>query len=127
MIPQPMIGVADVPATSRWYQQVLGLSSGHGGPEYEQLMTGDALALQLHRWDAHEHHLGDPARKPWGNGVLLWFHESEVEQAWARALGHGAEVVEALHVNPLAHHREFTLRDPDGYLVVVSGNHGDIG
>ena len=128
MTPQPMIAVADVQATSRWYQQMLGLASGHGGPEYEQLMAGDVLALQLHAWNADEHgQLGDPARKPYGNGVLLWFHEAGIAQAWARAVAFGAEVVEALHVNPLASHREFSLRDPNGYVVVVSGDHGDLG
>jgi hypothetical protein len=35
--PQPMIAVEDVEATSAWYQRVLGLKSGHGGLEYEQL------------------------------------------------------------------------------------------
>jgi catechol 2,3-dioxygenase-like lactoylglutathione lyase family enzyme len=128
MNPQPMIAVDDVQATSGWYQQVLGLASGHGGPEYEQLMAGDVLVLQLHRWDADEHgHLGDPARKPYGNGVLLWFHEAVVVQAYDRAVASAAEVVEPLHVNPLAHHREFSLRDPNGYIVVVSGDHGDLG
>ena len=39
--PQPMLVVPDVPATSRWYQQVLGAVSGHGGPEYEQVLVDD--------------------------------------------------------------------------------------
>ena len=47
--PQPMIAVADVEEASRWYQQVLGAASGHGGPEYEQLLVGGQLVLQLHR------------------------------------------------------------------------------
>jgi catechol 2,3-dioxygenase-like lactoylglutathione lyase family enzyme len=124
MLAQPMIAVHDVASTSRWYQQALGLTSGHGGPEYEQLMSGDMLVLQLHRWDADEHaHLGDPAVRPYGNGVLLWFHEPDVARAWDRAVACGAEVVEPLHVNPLAHHREFWLRDPEGYVVVVAGSY----
>ncbi|HRE03007.1 MAG TPA: hypothetical protein PLV68_17040, partial [Ilumatobacteraceae bacterium] len=58
---QPMIFLADVEAGSRWFQDVLGLTSGHGGTEYEMLMDGDTLVAQLHRWDAHEHpHVGDP-------------------------------------------------------------------
>lgn len=128
MKPQPMIAVRDVQAASAWYQRTLGLASGHGGDEYEQLVAGNELVLQLHGWDAHEHpHLGDPAREPHGNGVLLWFHEAEVASAYARAVAAGAEVLQPLHVNPLAHHREFWLRDLDGYKVVVSGNYGDLG
>lgn len=30
MQPQPLIAVRDVPASSRWYQQLLGCTSGHG-------------------------------------------------------------------------------------------------
>ena len=37
---QTMIAVRDVEASSRWYQQLLGLRSDHGGPEYERLLAG---------------------------------------------------------------------------------------
>ncbi|MGI8945417.1 MAG: VOC family protein, partial [Thermoleophilaceae bacterium] len=49
MRPQPMISVADVEASSRWYQQVLGATSGHGGPEYERLLVDGILIMQLHK------------------------------------------------------------------------------
>ena len=61
MRPQPMVVLADVEAGSRWFQNVLGLRSAHGGTEYEMLMDGDELVLQLLQWEADEHpHLGDP-------------------------------------------------------------------
>jgi hypothetical protein len=83
--------------------------------------------LQLHEWDAHEHpNLGDPRREPHGNGVVLWFHEPSVVAAFERAVRAGAEVLEPLIVNPLANHREFWLRDPNEYKVVVAGSHGDV-
>jgi hypothetical protein len=41
--PQPLIVVADVPAASRWYQQILGVSSGHRGEEYESFSPNDQL------------------------------------------------------------------------------------
>ncbi len=50
-----MIVNRDVWAWSKWFQDVLGLSSGHSGGEYEMLMDGDTMVAQLHRWDAHEH------------------------------------------------------------------------
>ena len=128
MQPQPMLVVDDVAATSGWYQRVLGLTSAHGGAEYEMLCAEDRLVLQLHRWDAHEHpHLGDPDLRPYGNGVLLWFTEDDVAAAWSRAVAAGASVLQPLQVNPLAQHREFWLRDPNGYTVVVSGRRGDLG
>lgn len=127
MKPIPMIVVADVPATSVWFQQTLGFESGHGGNEYEQLMSDGVLVLQLHCWDAHEHpFLGDPEKLPYGNGTILWFETPEILTAWNRAREAGATVLEELHVNPLAHHREFWLRDPNGYVVVVSSPFGDM-
>jgi predicted enzyme related to lactoylglutathione lyase len=127
MKPQPLIAVQDVEATSSWYQSVLGLTSGHGGPDYEQLISDREMVLQLHAWDAHEHpHLGDPTSRPHGNGVVLWFHEPNVVAAYERAVRAGAQVLEPIKINPLASHREFWLQDPNGYKVVVAGNYGDV-
>ena len=128
MFPQPLICVADVQEASAWFQRTLGLASAHGGPEYEQLVSNGVLVLQLHHWDAHEHpHLGSPDIKSCGNGVALWFMSEHVEQDYARAVRSGAEVLEAIKVNPLANHLEFWLREPNGYVVVVAGPHGQLG
>jgi catechol 2,3-dioxygenase-like lactoylglutathione lyase family enzyme len=127
LIPQPMIVVHDVEATSAWYQRVLGLRSGHGGPEYEMLMSGDQLVLQLHRWEAHEHpHLGEPDLRPYGNGALLWFETDEFDAALQRIRQAEAMVLEGPLVNPNAQHREIWLRDPNGYKVVVASPYGDL-
>jgi hypothetical protein len=128
MRPQPLICVADVEQTSAWFQRTLGFVSAHGGAEYEQLQSEGVLALQLHRWDAHEHpHLGHPAIKPYGNGVVLWFMSERVESIYERAVKAGGEVLDPLHVNPLANHLEFWLREPNGYVVVVAGTDGQLG
>jgi predicted enzyme related to lactoylglutathione lyase len=72
--PQTMIAVRDVEASSRWYQELLGLRSDHGGPEYERLLADRDLVLQLHDIGT-EHHHGPVADTGGGagNGVLLWF------------------------------------------------------
>jgi catechol 2,3-dioxygenase-like lactoylglutathione lyase family enzyme len=128
MLAQPLVAVANVEDTSAWYQRTLGLASGHGGPEYEQLMFDGRMVLQLHRWDAHEHpYLGDPGFKPCGNGVVLWFLSQEVEDSYRVAVSAGAEILEPIKVNPNANHLEFWLRDPNGYVVVVAGPHGVLG
>ena len=128
MLPQPLIAVKDVETSSRWYQSVLGLESAHGGNEYERLTDKGVLVLQLHDWDAHEHpHLGDEQIPSRGNGVLLWFHHDNIDAAYQRAISHNATILEPLHINPRAQHREFWIRDPDGYVVVVSGKCGDLG
>jgi catechol 2,3-dioxygenase-like lactoylglutathione lyase family enzyme len=127
MNPQPLITVRDVKASSRWYRAVLGLQSGHGGPEYGQLLSDNRMVMQLHHWDAHEHpHLGRPDIKPYGNGVVIWFQTDDVGEAFSRAVGSGATILDPLKVNPNANHREFWLRDPDGYVVVVAGAYGDL-
>jgi catechol 2,3-dioxygenase-like lactoylglutathione lyase family enzyme len=119
--PQPMIVVADVEEASRWYQGVLGGTSGHGGPEYEQVLVAGRLVLQLHHKDVGHHHgtIGDPAR-PTGNGVALWFEVDDFEGAVERIRRIGARVVTDVHVNPNAGHREIWIRDLDDYLVVIA-------
>ena len=63
---------------------------------------------------------------PYGNGVLLWFRTDAFDDAVERARALDAEVLEEPHVNPNANHREIWLRDPDGYVVVLAGAHGDV-
>lgn len=119
--PQPLISVADVEETSRWYQQVLGATSGHGGPEYEQLLIDGTLVMQLHRLELGHHHdaIGDPSQ-PTGNGVAIWFEVDAFDAAVRRIREADVQVVTDVHVNPNAGHREIWLRDLDGYLVVLA-------
>lgn len=127
MNPQPLIAVHDVEDSSAWYQAVLGVQSGHGGGEYERLMSEGRIVMQLHHWDAHEHpHLGD-AGKPHGNGVLLWFQTDDFDEALRRIESSRAVILEGPMVNRSANHREIWLRDPNGYKVVVAGRYGDVG
>lgn len=132
MRPQPLIAVRDVEASSRWYQRLLGCTSAHGGPEYERLVAGDRLVMQLHDWDVDHHHgaIGDPDARPYGNGVLLWFEVDDFDAAVARAGELGADVVLPPHRNPPEGpggpaHREIWLRDPDGYAVVLASPDGE--
>jgi catechol 2,3-dioxygenase-like lactoylglutathione lyase family enzyme len=134
MRPQPLICVHDVEASSRWYQRLLGVNSAHGGPHYERLESGGRLILQLHHWDTdHEHGpIGDPARRPYGNGVLLWFEVDDFEACATRAAEMGVAVVRARHRNPKQgpggpNHWELWVRDPDGYTVVLASPDGTAG
>lgn len=117
----PLISVIDVPASSRFYQQILGAASGHGGEEYEQVIVDGELVLQLHALTVGHHHgpLGDPS-VPLGNGLALWFTIEAFDDAVARVRDSGAEIVTDVHVNPNSGCREIWLRDPDGYLVVIA-------
>ena len=119
---QPLVVVRDVPASSRFYAQILDAESAHGGVEYEQLVSDGELVLQLHHLDV-EHHHGPLASSdvPLGNGVLLWFEVRDFDAAVERVRGLDAVVERDVHVNPNALQREIWLRDPDGYLVVLAG------
>ena len=124
MLPMPLLTCSSVSGSSQWYQRTLGLTSAHGGDEYEMLMAHDRLVLQLHEVDADEHPYLVRADEAFGNGVAVWFETAEYAAAVERARASGAEVLEDDHVNPLANHREIWLRDPDGYVVVVSSPFG---
>jgi extradiol dioxygenase family protein len=123
---QPLICVHDVEASSRWYQRLLGCQSAHGGAEYERLVKGGQLVLQLHRWAVEHHHgrIGDQNSKPYGNGVLLWFEVDDFDAAAARAKQMNAEVVLPRHRHEGAKHWEIWLRDPEGYTLVLSSPDG---
>jgi catechol 2,3-dioxygenase-like lactoylglutathione lyase family enzyme len=119
--PQPLIAVADVERASRWYQRVLGATSGHGGPEYERLLVDGTLVMQLHQRDVGHHHgrIGNPDQ-PTGNGVALWFEADDFDAVVGRIRDAEAEIVTDVHLNPNAGHHEIWIRDLDGYLVVFA-------
>jgi hypothetical protein len=122
MRPQPLIALADVEAGSLWFQRVLGLSSGHGGSEYEMLLDGQDLVAQLHDWDAHEHaHLGSPDEPSRGNGVLLWFATDDFDAVLQRVRDNEVTILDGPLLNPNSGQREVWLRGPEGYVVVVAG------
>jgi hypothetical protein len=115
MRPQPLLAVTDVPTSSRWYQELLGSESGHGGEEYERLLRDGTLVLQLHRFDVEHHHgrIGDPSSRPYGNGVALWFEIDDFDEAVERAARLRADVVLPPHRN--------RLMDPAGRTIAKSG------
>jgi predicted enzyme related to lactoylglutathione lyase len=133
--PQTLIAVADVEASSRWYQQLLGLKSDHGGPHYERLLADGVLVLQLHNRETEHHHgliAGPDGPADPGNGVLLWFGDvADFDDAVARAAELGAVVVLAPHRNPPEGqgngpgHREIWIKDLDGYTVVIASPDGE--
>jgi catechol 2,3-dioxygenase-like lactoylglutathione lyase family enzyme len=126
---QPLIAVRDVRASSRWYTELLGADSL---PEHEHRDTYDRIScagqllLQLHAWDVEEHpNLIDADAAPAGHGVVLWFQVHEFDATVERARGLRTEIILEPHFNPAPEHREMWLRDPDGYVVVVSSPDGE--
>jgi catechol 2,3-dioxygenase-like lactoylglutathione lyase family enzyme len=118
-----IIGVADVPASFKWYQSLLGLPSTAPGHDYfGQILDSDGTVLLcLHEWGAHEHpSLMNPDRAEPGNGLLLFFRVDDFSSALPRARALVDRLQEEPHMNPSTGTMEFSLRDPDGYYVSIS-------
>ena len=129
MRPQPLIAVRDVEKSARWYARLLGaerLGGDTHGNLYDRVLSRGRLILQLHAWDRENHpNLVRAKAGPLGHGVLLWFELDGFDAAVKRARAMKASVVEEPHVNPGPQHREMWLRDPDGYVVVITSPDGE--
>ena len=119
----PIIGVADVPASFRWYQSILVLPETTPAHNYfGQILDSDGTVLLcLHKWGEHGHPtLASPKDARPGNGLLLFFRVDDFDLALQRARALVARLEEEPHVNPNTRTKEFSLRDPDGYYVTIS-------
>jgi hypothetical protein len=52
---------------------------------------------------------------------------SGFDEAMVQARALNAEILDEPHVNPRENHREYWIRDPDGYVVVLVSDVGDLG
>jgi hypothetical protein len=55
-----------------------------------------------------------------GNGLLWFFRVDDFDQALQTARSLVTRLEEEPHVNPNTQPKEFSLRDPDGYYVMIS-------
>jgi len=118
---EPIIAVQSVAASSRWYQQLLDCKSAHGGDTFEILQDKDGtVILCLHHWGEHEHPTMIGPGLSAGNGLILFFRVSDLDKAWANASHLETGIEQAPHHNPNSGRQQFTLRDPDGYYLIVS-------
>jgi catechol 2,3-dioxygenase-like lactoylglutathione lyase family enzyme len=118
-----IIGVRDVPVSFKWYQSLFGQPETAPGHDYWGQIsdTDGTVLLCLHLWGSHEHpSLMSPDGALPGNGLLLFFRVDDFDMALERARALVSQLDEEPHVNPATGTREFALRDPDGYYVMVS-------
>ncbi len=118
-----IIGVADVAASFKWYQSLLGLLETSPAHEYfGQILDSDGTVLLcLHEWGAHDHpSLTRPGHATPGNGLLLFFRVDDFSTALQSARALVARLDEEPHLNANTETMEFSLRDPDGYHVTIS-------
>lgn len=118
-----IIGVADVARSIDWYQSLFGQPESVPAHDYfgQVLDTDGTVLLCLHKWGAHEHPtLFSPDRAEPGNGLLLFFRVDDFDEALSRARTLVSQLEEEPQTSPATGTREFALRDPDGYYVMVS-------
>jgi catechol 2,3-dioxygenase-like lactoylglutathione lyase family enzyme len=121
-----IIAVADVTASFRWYQTLLGIPPTAPAHEYfGQILDADgSVLLCLHAWGEHEHptltsaELATP-----GNGLLLFFRVDDFDAALQRARALVTRLEQEPRLNQATGTMEFALRDLDGYAVMVSAAH----
>jgi len=118
-----IIGVADVARSFKWYQALFGQpATGPAHDYFGQIVDTDGTVLLcLHEWGAHDHpSLESPDHSEPGNGLLLFFRVDDFDEALLRARTLVSRLEEEPRVNPSTGTREFALRDPDGYYVMIS-------
>lgn len=118
-----IIGVRDVKASFRWYQSLFGQPEIDPAHDYfgQILDTDGTVLLCLHQWGAHDHpSLMNPDQSTPGNGLLLFFRVDDFDMALKRARAMVPGLEDKPHLNPNTGTMEFTLRDPDGYYVMIS-------
>jgi catechol 2,3-dioxygenase-like lactoylglutathione lyase family enzyme len=118
-----IIGVRDVPLSFKWYQSLFGQpETAPGHDHWGQICDSDGTVLLcLHQWGSHEHpSLMSPDKGLAGNGLLLFFRVDDFDLALHRARALVPRLDEEPHVNPATGTKEFALRDPDDYYVMVS-------
>jgi catechol 2,3-dioxygenase-like lactoylglutathione lyase family enzyme len=118
-----IIGVRDVPGSFKWYQALFGQAETAPAHDYwGQICDSDGTVLLcLHEWGSHEHpSLMSPDKATPGNGLLVFFRVDDFVPTLQRARALVSRLEEEPHVNPATGTKEFALRDPDGYYVMVS-------
>jgi len=117
-----IIGVKDVPLSFTWYQKLFGQPVKTPAHSYfGQLVDSDGTVLLcLHEWGAYEHPTLTRPEPGTGNGLILFFRVDDFGAALRRARALVPQFAEEPHVNPNTRTKEFSLRDPDGYYVMIS-------
>ena len=118
-----IIGVADVARSYAWYASLLGGQAAAPAHDYfVQIVDGDGtVVVCLHQWGSHEHPtLSSADRAEPGNGLLLFIRVDDFDDVLARARRLAGVLEEEPQMNPATGTREFALRDPDGYYVMIS-------
>ena len=120
----PIIAVSNVEASSNWYQKVFACKRTHGGTEFAVLVSQETeVLLCLHKWGEHDHpSMTSPGSSP-GNGLILYFKTENLEEIRRNIERLAYPIEEDIHLNPNSTKKEFSVKDPDGYYLIVTEYH----
>jgi hypothetical protein len=114
-----MLFVKDVEAASKWYQDFLEVASGHGGPEFEMLLSDGSIFLQLHLIEEGHHDHEVSTQGPLGHGVVVVIYVDDADALYKKANSLDLTVLSELHFNEVANMHEFVIEDPNGYSLMI--------
>lgn len=119
----PALAVADIARSVRFYSEVLGFESPYtmAGPDGEvmhgSVNLGDDM-IMFGRIDSKNPH----DQGPLGKGIALYTtvdDTKDIDALFAHAKDAGAPIVQE-PVDQFWGHRDWSVSDPDGYIVTVS-------
>lgn len=117
---ETIIAVKDISISSEFYQELLGCKSEHGGDMFEILTSESNVVLCLHKWGEHEHATMLNPNKEIGNGLILFFRVDDLDKVFENSKTLKADIEKEIHYNENSLKRQFTLRDLDGYYLIIS-------
>ena len=118
---ETIIAVNNVEESSNWYQKLLSCKSNHGGNTFEILINDEGtVILCLHKWGEHDHPTMTNPKITTGNGLILYFRVSDLNKIWENAETLEANIHQKPHLNINSGQKQFTLRDLDGYYLIIS-------
>ena len=118
---ETIIAVNDVTKSSKWYQDLLNLKSNHGGDSFEMLADKNGnVILCLHKWGEHEHPTMKDPNVAVGNGLILYFKISNLNEVWSNAIKLNLDIEQEPHLNENSGQQQFILRDLDSYYLIIS-------
>ena len=117
---ETIIAVKNVRESSLFYQQLLECKSEHGGDTFEILTSNGDVVLCLHHWGEHDHPTMLKPSEHNGNGLILFFRVDDLQTIFENAQKLHAAIEKEIHYNDNSLKHQFTLRDPDGYYLIIS-------
>ncbi|MET4081470.1 hypothetical protein ABIB40_001416 [Pedobacter sp. UYP30] len=120
----PIIAVKNVQESALWYCHLFDWINAHGGNNFAVLVDKSKnVMLCLHEWGTHEHPTMEDQTIQAGNGLILYFRTDDMGQFMANIKKINYLVEQEIHQNPNSTKKEFSLRDLDGYYLIVSEMH----